>query len=1024
MQNGDKTNRVGAMRAIAFAIAIMALFSGSVYAQETWGSIRGTVTDATGGAVLNARVELSGGASGKSVATTDNTGTFHFAQVAAGTGYVVTVTAPGFRTVKMGSVSVDLGKASNLDVKVEVGQVSETVEVSGSVVLIDTQGSSSATTVDKAFFDLLPKGRSFADLINIAPGARSESKSGGYQVDGASGSENVYYLDGMDVTGIQQGTLSTQNSIPNEQVQQVEVKNGVMEAQYGGALGGVINAVVRSGSNSFHGQAGGYFNNGGMQARPRPSLILDPNDDSKILYVQNPVDSYKTWNPVMSLGGPLAKNKLFFFSSYAPVVTTADRTVNFTTGQKGTYNQRTAQQYLTNKVDFAPFSKIHVSGAWIWNPNRVTGALPSNAGTDAYSNNWAGLGNRTSGDILHGQIDYLATSKLIISFRGGYDVTNYNNNYGITAVTGIYYSNSNKGIAGVPASLQNAAGWINQPTSATLFDRYIRKTYNADVSYVGNWHGQHDLKGGWQLGQVSNDVNNNTYPNGYYRFYWNLSYNCALTCSGKQTGTYGYYRYRILGTIGAASSNQHAMYLQDNWRIAKHLTLNLGLRTEREFVPSYASGSGVSSKAITFDWNQKLAPRIGAAWDVTGNGKQKLYASWGIFYDVMKYELPRGSFGGDVWKEFFYSLDDPNLVTTLNAKGFVSMSSPADASKLPGKFFEMNDLRIPSNDPSQNLIDPNLKPVQTRVFDLGYDYMFGSTLVASIRYSDRRLARTIEDTGTETPNGEQYYIANPGEGITTGAAWTKNWGPGVPTPPKPVRNYDAVEFRLDKRFSSNYQFALSYTLSRLYGNYSGLASSDENGRTSPDVNRYYDQPWIGLQQNGKYPSGLLATDRPNTLKLFGAYTLHSKVGQTTFSPHMNAYSGTPITTEAPLQTSDPSFPFGRGDLGRTPFYFNTDFSVVHQFLPFKNHEQVRFRVELSIFNLFNSATATDLYKTIEHQNDIGSTGLTFPSYASIFQGWDTRALMKAQGIRQDPEYGLPISFQGPRTLRLQVMFFF
>ena len=236
-----------------------------------------------------------------------------------------------------------------------------------------------------------------------------------------------------------------------------------------------------------------------------------------------------------------------------------------------------------------------------------------------------------------------------------------------------------------------------------------------------------------------------------------------------------------------------------------------------------------------------------------------------------------------------------------------------------------------------------------------------------------------------------------------------------------------MELRLDKRFSTNYQFAFSYTLSRLYGNYAGLASSDEArtvGRTSPNVNRYYDQPWVGVMQTGQYPYGPLATDRPHTFKLFGSYALKSKLGKTTFAPSISGYSGTPKTTEASIATGDPAFPFGRGDMGRTPFFFNTDLLLQHDFLPSKSHEQLRFRLEGTVFNLFNSATATDRYKTITHQNDVGSTGLEFDDSADVFKGWDTRKLMAAQGIRVDPEYGRATAFQGPRSLRVQFSVFF
>src|SRR5207302_5254945 len=129
------------------------------------------------------------------VTKTDTGGSFQFSQVPVGTGYTVAITATGFRSVRTSAVNVELGKATAVDTKLEVGQVSESVVVSGVVAMVDTQSSSTAITVDRSFYDLLPKGRSFYDLLNIAPGARNEGKSGGYEIDGASGSENIYYLD-------------------------------------------------------------------------------------------------------------------------------------------------------------------------------------------------------------------------------------------------------------------------------------------------------------------------------------------------------------------------------------------------------------------------------------------------------------------------------------------------------------------------------------------------------------------------------------------------------------------------------------------------------------------------------------------------------------------------------------------------------------------------------------------------------------------------------------------------------------
>lgn len=1007
----------GSKGLLTVCLALMTLLAGIAVGQETTGSIAGQVTDASGSAVPNAKVDVSGGSLPRPITVmSDATGLFQISNVPAGV-YTVTGTAQGFSMVRKTSVPVNLGRATRVDFKMEVGQVTESVVINADAVMVDTSSSSSAINVDKTFFDLIPKGRSFYDLVNLAPGARNESKSGGFQVDGASGSENTFYLDGMEVTSVQTGILSGQNKVPVEMIQQVQVKNGVMEAQYGGAMGGVVNAVVRSGSNDFHGQAGFYFNNNSMSARLRPTLQFDPNDTTrmKTRYFQNEMDNYSTWNPVFSVGGPMIKNKLFFFSGYMPTTTTTDRNVTFLADNvSGKYSRKDRQYYLTNKLDYVPFSKIRMNASWIWNPSYIQGLLPARDGTDSSSNPWPKLGEYSAGNILSGQVDYLATSKLIVSFRGGYNYNNNTNAYSIPNTTAIYYSNSNVASSlAIPANLRGPAGWVVQAVAKNDFNIYKRINLNADVSYLANWHGQHNIKAGWQTNRLSNSVKQLTYPNGYYRYYWGQDYTCVTSqCSGKQTGPFGYYRYRLFGTLGDASSDNQGIFFQDNWRVDKHLTLNLGLRTEREFLPSFSiAGQTTAAPPIEFGWGSKISPRIGGAFDPKGDGKMRFYASWGYFYDVMKYEMPRGSFGGDVWWDYFYSLNDPNWVNT-------NQGVPADPRKLQGTFFEAINWRIPSNDPNNNTVDKSLKPMKQRMLDIGFDYSLSSTLVASARYTNRRLIRTIEDVGTLGPDGEIYYIANPGEGLT---ADPKTWEAGIPTTPKARRDYDGLEFRLDKRFAKSYQFAASYTWSRSYGNYSGLASSDENGRTSPNVNRYFDLPWISYTQNGKIAEGRLGTDRPHTFKFFGGYTLKSLLGNTTLSPNISVYSGTPLTTNINVISTTPAYPFGRGDMGRTPVFYNFDMNLMHDFAPFKAHEAMRLRFEFTVFNLLNSSIVTDKAVNLLHPDD---GQLTFAHDADFFKGFDTFALMKAQNGRIDPTYGLANSFQSPRSARIQVSFFF
>lgn len=1000
----------------AFSTLLVALFllCGTLSAQEVTGSIRGTVVDPTGSAVPNAKVEVTSGQMVTPISVqSDDQGLFVIPQLAPGS-YTLSASASGFATVRKNDVPVAIGKATRVEFRLEVGQVSESVVVAADAVMVDTTSSASAVNVDRTFFDILPKGRSFYDLAAVAPGVRPEGKSGGVQVDGASGSENTFYIDGMEVTNIQTGVLSDKNKIPVEMIQQTQIKNGVMEAQYGGAMGGVISAVVRSGTNDFHGQAGFYFNNDEMSGRPRDSLQSpDPFDETRASYFRNPADNYTTWNPVFNIAGPIVRNKLFFFSGYAPVFTSTDRTVKFNADNSvQDFHQDSNTHFLTNKLDYMPFTKLRLSGSWTWNPNYNRGTLPSRQGTDDPNNNWGDQGNYDAGQIFAYSADFVPNAKTVISFRGGYHFTNHNTNYGIPNLTSIYYSGASQDPR-IPADLRGPSGYIQYAPGATFFDAYKRNNYNADISYLANWFGQHNLKAGWQMNRLANQVSSQAWAAGYYRYFWFNTWTCVTDqCSGRQTGQYGYARYREFGTVGDVASDNQGIFFQDTWRVNRNLTLNLGIRTEREYLPSFQTGSNLASKAIEFPWSDKFSPRVGFAWDPKGNGKQRIYASWGQFYDVMKYEMPRGSFGGDIYFDYYYTLDDPQAVK-LN-QGIPS--GPTDFQG--GKFLEYINWRIPSNDPENNTIEPDLKPMKQRMFDVGYEYSVNSSLVASARYTNRRLIRTIEDVGTLGPAGEIYYIANPGFGLTADPA---TWEPGIPTTPKAKREYDAFELRLDKRFSRSYQFAMSYTWSRQHGNYAGLASSDENGRTSPNVNRYFDLPWIGYTERGQFAEGPLATDRPHTFKFFGGYTLNSKVGATTFSPNIILYSGIPLTSEANVVSSTPAFPYGRANLGRTPVFFNTDFNLMHDFKPFTSNESMKMRVELTVFNLFNTNTVTNRSVALLHPND-GFIG--FDDHADVFKGFNTLALMQQQDIRVSPAYNWASGFQSPRGLRLQLSWFF
>jgi hypothetical protein len=151
--------------------------------------------------------------------------------------------------------------------------------------------------------------------------------------------------------------------------------------------------------------------------------------------------------------------------------------------------------------------------------------------------------------------------------------------------------------------------------------------------------------------------------------------------------------------------------------------------------------------------------------------------------------------------------------------------------------------------------------------------------------------------------------------------------------------------------------------------------------------------------------------------------VRSKLGSTTLSPNIYLYSGTPLTTE--VQVIDSGgwvYINGHGDMGRTPFFYQADLNLMHDFMPFKSHEGMKVRVEFSVFNLLNTSTVTDRYNLYSHGVD---GAIQVASISDIFtKGINGQALMAAQGIRVDPRYGLANAFQARRQARVQLAFFF
>ena len=532
-------------------------------------------------------------------------------------------------------------------------------------------------------------------------------------------------------------------------------------------------------------------------------------------------------------------------------------------------------------------------------------------------------------------------------------------------------------------------------------DDYSRLSVNADATYYANWMGQHTFKGGVQFERLGNEINTGQQASNM-TLNWNQTRSTLDLPPRLVRGTYGYYQVFRQYTEGKVSAKNYGVFLQDSWTVSNRLTLNLGLRTEQEHVPSYRA----ENPGIDFGFKDKIAPRVGFAYDVKGDGKWKAYGSWGMFYDISKLEMPLGSFGAQHWITYYYTLDTFNW-PTIDCEG-------PPGTGCPGTFIDQVDFRHVSNGAGADaLVEPDMKPIRAQEFTLGTDHELTRTMSVGVRYSHKWMDRTIEDVGIAVPGvGEVFYISNPGRGISENLLRDKGGCTTCPNQPIPERVYDGLEFSLTKRLSNRWYMKTSYLRSRLIGNYSGLASSDENGRNSPSVNRFFDGQYMSFDQTGAPVYGPLGTDRPNQFKLQASYSLPWGTQAGIF---YQLASGLPQQQQVTV-LGVPVFNLGRNSMGRSPKFSQTDL-IVSQRVGLFGRTDVIF--EANVINLFDQDIVT------AYTNTPYRDAIPIASPQAFFAGFNADTIAAATpSIRKNPLFDLPSTFQGARSVRLSAKFRF
>lgn len=914
---------------VVAALALVALFAvAPAGAQEQVGTIQGSVSDASGAVLPGATVEAVSAGGTRLSGTTNESGSYRFPRVPPGT-YVVVAKLDGFNPAEVQNVSVRLGDTATANLTLEVGAVSETISVIGEAGQIDIKSSATSASITGEDIAMLPKGRDFTTIATMAPGVTQEGFAGGLSIDGASGSENRFVIDGVDTTDAFDGT-SGQNLI-TEFVEEVQVKSAGYPAEFGGSVGGVINAVTKSGTNEFKGWVGVYYNDRDWDGAERQT----PYDTGTSLYRTFEEDDITRTEPGFGIGGPIAKDMAWFYGGYTYTEVETNRTPP---GQTTKTQTDKSEYYLLNiKGNVGSSFLYKVSGNWA--PRELDNTLPARDGSTPESVN-LDVDSEFPTFSYSGYADWIPNDNFYLSGRLGF----YSTDTTVTADFApyrIFFRDRPFPIQGDPRF--RPASFASVPAAAvngTEFDLFEREAASLDGNFFFDAAGSHALKAGVQYEKVSNEVASGEVAN-LYTIRWGLPARFAPVI-----GTYGSLGVRRFGTFGGAASKNLGIYIQDSWSVLPNLTLNIGVRTEEEEVPNYGAAANGIENAWEFGFNDKIAPRLGFAWDVMSDQKLKVYGSWGYYYDISKLNI-RGSFGGDKWIEYMYPLNTLDWETIPAQGNCTNSTNVSSINPCPGFGTPVtSDLRFPA-DPSDPLfgVDPDIKPFQQEEYQLGADYQLTTTSTVSARYVNKSVMHAIEDMGffycfSETECVEGYNIGNPGEGV----GGIDPTGP-VPAQPKAKRDYQAIELSWNRRFADHWSARVGYTYSELTGNYPGLASSDEFGRTSPNTNRLFDYVHNSFDMNGNAVYGDLNTDRPHQIDAQFIY----EFGWGT-SVGLNQYygSGTPVSTQVSYNAV-PFFAYGRGDAGRTEALTRTDLLISH---PFKIGN---YGLELSVnvLNLFD-----------------------------------------------------------------------
>jgi len=921
------------------------VFVSSVFAQGVTGTVKGHIVDASGEGVSGMTVALSDTSKGLTrTVTTNARGRFQL-QLAPGI-YVLKSSGSGYTEVTVEQVSVNVAAVTELAIPVQESAIEEVVVYGSAAQLLATATGETGLHISLEELSRVPVPRTIESVALLAPGTVPGIKSwvSNHANDktlvsfgGASVAENVYYVDGLNVTNFRNGMGGS--SVPFEFYDHFQIKTGGYSPEFGRSTGGVLNATTRRGSNEFEYGIVTYYEPEFGQGTSPDTMRADDS-----YYDFNSKNSESNLKTDLYVGGPIIKNHLFFFVLYEP--------------------QDSSSQYAWREsVD--RFSKEKIEDDF-WGGNLTWNISDNHSLSYTAFTDERGIVeelfdfdvvNMTTGDKI-GDSTY---------FRGGQNhIASYNaqltDNFFISALIGKNESSltdraSTDVVCPVVSDVSDSStsfrpGCEVNVSIITASDE--RKAYRFDLEY---YIGNHTLRAGFDReDNVSFEadtysglsVTPNLVGGANYRYEtWDVGSQLSngaivpdINGDGSRVDTVRFRYYEFGGSFDTLSS---AWYVEDKWEINDAFALSLGIRNE-----TFENFNGAGE--LYFDIADQWAPRLALSWAPGGLGDQRVNLSWGR-YHLPIMALPNivaGSADLDFRRYFVF---DGNRDATT------AVPVAIDADGIPttleiGSVLFTKDGSVPD---ARGSLDTSLKPMYQDEWIIAYERDFGDDWVAGIRYVNRELQSLIEDVIPIGWFGDdiytiwpymqcQYVMTNPGTDMTT---FCDSDGDGIleetfiPAEalgyPKAQRTYEAVELTVEKSFSNDCALQGSYTWSKNKGNTEGSVKSDL-GQDMANLTQDFDLPQL---MDGAY--GYLPNDRRHKLRMWASYQVTDRLS---LGANLFAQSGRPINKfgishpdDTPwygdtfyLQQPDGSFEFvPRGTSGRTDWITQLDLAAIYSF---------------------------------------------------------------------------------------------